>query len=248
MSARPRPSMPSRWRCANKGSSGPAGRSIAGAGAATALGRGAQPPPCPVSAAAGAGRQQSTSQPRRRAAGSPRWPGRSSSARTRRSATRRSTASMLPEPAAPRAACRADRRRRRSAAPRRRLRAGTARARRGLRRPRRAAGGDGRVRRLRPEARARNLVFADGNPAARVMVIGEAPGRDEDIAGLPFVGRSGQLLDRMLAAIGLSPPRGGSGAPPSTSPTPCPGGRRRTASPRPTRSPCSCLSSTGTSS
>ncbi len=51
---------------------------------------------------------------------------------------------------------------------------------------------------------ARNLVFADGNPAARVMVVGEAPGRDEDLAGLPFVGRSGQLLDRMLAAIGLS--------------------------------------------
>jgi uracil-DNA glycosylase len=51
---------------------------------------------------------------------------------------------------------------------------------------------------------ARNLVFADGNPRARVMVIGEAPGREEDIAGLPFVGRSGQLLDRMLAAIGLS--------------------------------------------
>jgi DNA polymerase len=54
------------------------------------------------------------------------------------------------------------------------------------------------------KAGARNLVFADGNPAARLMVIGEAPGRDEDIAGLPFVGRSGQLLDRMLAAIGLS--------------------------------------------
>jgi uracil-DNA glycosylase len=51
---------------------------------------------------------------------------------------------------------------------------------------------------------ARNLVFADGNPAARVMVIGEAPGRDEDREGLPFVGKSGQLLDRMLAAIGLS--------------------------------------------
>ncbi len=51
---------------------------------------------------------------------------------------------------------------------------------------------------------ARNTVFADGNPAARLMVIGEAPGRDEDHAGLPFVGRSGQLLDRMLAAIGLS--------------------------------------------
>jgi DNA polymerase len=51
---------------------------------------------------------------------------------------------------------------------------------------------------------ARRFVFADGNPAARVMVIGEAPGRDEDIEGRPFVGRAGQLLDRMFAAIGLS--------------------------------------------
>jgi DNA polymerase len=51
---------------------------------------------------------------------------------------------------------------------------------------------------------ARNLVFADGDPQARVIVVGEAPGRDEDLAGLPFVGRSGQLLDRMFAAIGLS--------------------------------------------
>lgn len=51
---------------------------------------------------------------------------------------------------------------------------------------------------------ARQLVFADGNPAARVMILGEAPGRDEDREGLPFVGRSGQLLDRMLAAIGLA--------------------------------------------
>lgn len=50
---------------------------------------------------------------------------------------------------------------------------------------------------------AKNLVFADGNPQARVMFVGEAPGRDEDIQGLPFVGRSGQLLDRMLHAIGL---------------------------------------------
>jgi uracil-DNA glycosylase len=50
---------------------------------------------------------------------------------------------------------------------------------------------------------ATQLVFADGNPRARVMFVGEAPGRDEDIEGLPFVGRSGQLLDRMLAAIGL---------------------------------------------
>lgn len=50
---------------------------------------------------------------------------------------------------------------------------------------------------------AKNLVFADGNPQARIMLVGEAPGRDEDLQGLPFVGRSGQLLDRMLASIGL---------------------------------------------
>jgi DNA polymerase len=50
---------------------------------------------------------------------------------------------------------------------------------------------------------ATQLVFADGNPRARVMLVGEAPGADEDRAGKPFVGRSGQLLDRMLAAIGL---------------------------------------------
>lgn len=50
---------------------------------------------------------------------------------------------------------------------------------------------------------ATNLCYYDGNPKARVMFIGEAPGRDEDIQGKPFVGRSGQLLDKMLAAIGL---------------------------------------------
>jgi uracil-DNA glycosylase family 4 len=50
---------------------------------------------------------------------------------------------------------------------------------------------------------ATRLVFADGNPKARIMFVGEAPGRDEDIEGLPFVGRSGKLLDRMIAAIGL---------------------------------------------
>ena len=50
---------------------------------------------------------------------------------------------------------------------------------------------------------ATRLVFADGNPLARVMFVGEAPGREEDIEGLPFVGRSGQLLNRMIAAIGL---------------------------------------------
>jgi DNA polymerase len=53
------------------------------------------------------------------------------------------------------------------------------------------------------KATATQLVFADGNPDAKVMFVGEAPGRDEDIEGLPFVGRSGKLLDRMLAAIGL---------------------------------------------
>lgn len=53
------------------------------------------------------------------------------------------------------------------------------------------------------KANARNCVFADGNPAAQIMIVGEAPGRDEDLQGLPFVGRSGQLLDRMLACIGL---------------------------------------------
>ncbi|MDG4649853.1 uracil-DNA glycosylase [Roseibacterium sp. SDUM158017] len=51
---------------------------------------------------------------------------------------------------------------------------------------------------------ARNLVFSDGDARARVMVVGEAPGRDEDLQGKPFVGRAGQLLDAMFAAIGLS--------------------------------------------
>ncbi len=51
---------------------------------------------------------------------------------------------------------------------------------------------------------ARNTVFADGNPEAHVLILGEAPGRDEDVEGRPFVGRAGQLLDRMFAAIGLS--------------------------------------------
>lgn len=50
---------------------------------------------------------------------------------------------------------------------------------------------------------ARSFVFADGRPGARVMILGEAPGREEDIEGRPFVGRAGQLLDKMFAAIGL---------------------------------------------
>jgi len=48
-----------------------------------------------------------------------------------------------------------------------------------------------------------NTVFADGSPNARLLFIGEAPGRDEDLKGLPFVGRAGQLLDKMIAAIQL---------------------------------------------
>lgn len=54
---------------------------------------------------------------------------------------------------------------------------------------------------------AKSLVFADGDPGARVMLVGEAPGGDEDRVGKPFVGRAGGLLDKMLAAIGLD--RGG---------------------------------------
>ena len=50
---------------------------------------------------------------------------------------------------------------------------------------------------------ASNLCFADGNPGARLMIIGEAPGRDEDRMGVPFVGANGQLLDKMMASIGL---------------------------------------------
>ncbi|MCO5056900.1 MAG: uracil-DNA glycosylase [Rhizobiaceae bacterium] len=50
---------------------------------------------------------------------------------------------------------------------------------------------------------AKNLVFADGDPRGGLMLVGEAPGRDEDMEGVPFVGRSGRLLDRMLAAIDI---------------------------------------------
>jgi DNA polymerase len=54
------------------------------------------------------------------------------------------------------------------------------------------------------KATAKNLCFYRGAPQARLMLIGEAPGRDEDLEGKPFVGRAGQLLDKMLAAIGLA--------------------------------------------
>ncbi len=53
------------------------------------------------------------------------------------------------------------------------------------------------------QATAKSLCFYRGQPQARLMLIGEAPGRDEDLAGKPFVGRAGQLLDKMLAAIGI---------------------------------------------
>ena len=59
---------------------------------------------------------------------------------------------------------------------------------------------------------ARNLVFCDGVAGARVMIVGEAPGRDEDRIGKPFVGRAGQLLDKMLAAIKLGRDREGAQA------------------------------------
>ena len=51
---------------------------------------------------------------------------------------------------------------------------------------------------------ATNLVFSDGNPDAKIMIVGEAPGKEEDRIGTPFVGQAGQLLDRMLKSIGLS--------------------------------------------
>jgi DNA polymerase len=53
------------------------------------------------------------------------------------------------------------------------------------------------------KSNATNIVFGDGNPKSRIMLIGEAPGANEDQEGLPFVGRAGALLDKMLAAIDL---------------------------------------------
>ena len=50
---------------------------------------------------------------------------------------------------------------------------------------------------------ATNMVFSDGNPKSKIMIIGEAPGSNEDQEGLPFVGRAGTLLDKMLASINL---------------------------------------------
>ena len=53
------------------------------------------------------------------------------------------------------------------------------------------------------QKQAKNIVFSDGNPKSKIMLIGEAPGANEDQEGLPFVGRAGMLLDKMLAAINL---------------------------------------------
>ena len=53
------------------------------------------------------------------------------------------------------------------------------------------------------QKKAKNIVFSDGNPKSKIMLIGEAPGANEDHEGLPFVGRAGQLLDKMLSAIDL---------------------------------------------
>ena len=50
---------------------------------------------------------------------------------------------------------------------------------------------------------AKNIVFSDGNPSSKIMIIGEGPGANEDDEGIPFVGRAGQLLDKMLASINL---------------------------------------------
>ncbi len=61
----------------------------------------------------------------------------------------------------------------------------------------------GRCRRCRLYAGAKNLVFGEGSPSARLMFIGEAPGAEEDLEGRPFVGKAGQLLDRILHKMGL---------------------------------------------
>jgi DNA polymerase len=97
------------------------------------------------------------------------------------------------------------------------------------------------------KAGAQNFVLSDGTPGAPLMVIGEAPGRDEDRAGKPFVGPAGQLLDRMLGAIGRDRADPAPAAP-STSPTSCPGARPATARPPTPRWPAGRPSCAGTSS
>lgn len=53
-----------------------------------------------------------------------------------------------------------------------------------------------------------NVIFGEGNQKAKILVIGEAPGHDEDIIGRPFVGKSGQLFDKIMAACGFTRERG----------------------------------------
>ena len=89
---------------------------------------------------------------------------------------------------------------------------------------------------------ATNTVFADGVAEGRVMLIGEAPGRDEDRIGKPFVGRAGQLLDKMLAQHRAGPAR-----PTPTSPMSSTGGRRTIAIPRRRKRPPACPSCAGIS-
>ena len=91
------------------------------------------------------------------------------------------------------------------------------------------------------KATATQLVFADGAPGAPIMLVGEAPGGDEDRQGKPFVGRAGRLLDRMLASIGLDRGR-------SISPIACRGGRPAIAPRRRWRRRSACRSSAGRSS
>ena len=62
----------------------------------------------------------------------------------------------------------------------------------------------GEIKNCSLKKNAKNMVFSDGNPKSRIMLIGEAPGANEDEEGLPFVGRAGGLLDKMLDAIDLN--------------------------------------------
>ena len=62
----------------------------------------------------------------------------------------------------------------------------------------------GNIKNCNLKKHATNMVFGDGNPKSKIMFIGEAPGANEDVEGLPFVGRAGALLDKMLAAIDLN--------------------------------------------
>ena len=62
----------------------------------------------------------------------------------------------------------------------------------------------GAIKNCSLKSRATNIVFSDGNPKSKIMLVGEAPGSNEDQEGLPFVGRAGALLDKMLASINLN--------------------------------------------